>query len=151
MELEKMDDFFTKRIEGYENQMLENVEGCKEGYIEISELVPQSCKTLLDLGCGTGLELKEILKKIPDLSVTGIDLTKAMLDKLKQNYPTKNLNLICDSYFDVDFGINKFDCAISFQTMHHFKHGEKIRLYKKIHSALQQGGMYIECDYSQRG
>lgn len=115
-----MNDFFTKRIDGYENQMLENVEGFKEGYIEIAQLVPQSCKTLLDLGYGTGLELKEIFKKIPDLCVTGIDLTKAMPDKLKQNYPTKNLNLICDSYFDVDFGINKFDCAISFQTMASF-------------------------------
>lgn len=27
MELEKMNDFFAKRIDGYEIQMLENVEG----------------------------------------------------------------------------------------------------------------------------
>ena len=27
MELEKMNDFFAKRIDGYETQMLENVEG----------------------------------------------------------------------------------------------------------------------------
>lgn len=96
-----MSDFFTKRIHEYEHQMLENVEGCKEGYIKLAEIIPNDCKNLLDLGCGTGLELREIFKKIPDLEVTGIDLTKAMLDKLKINFPDKNIKLICGNYFDV--------------------------------------------------
>lgn len=147
MELEKMDDFFTKRIDEYENQMLENVEGCKEGYLKLAKLIPNSCKKLLDLGCGTGLELREIFKKFPDLKVTGIDLTQSMLDKLKLNFPDKNIKLICGSYFDVPFGEKIFDCAISFQTMHHFTHESKINLYKKIHKALTSNGMYIECDY----
>ena len=147
MNLEKMDDFFTSRVNGYESHMIENVDGCEEGYIKLAELIPQDCKSLLDLGCGTGLELKEIFKKFPNLNVIGIDLTQAMLNELKKNYQDKNINLICGNYFDVDFGINKFDCAISFQTMHHFKHEEKIKLYKKIYSALKAGGMYIECDY----
>lgn len=116
MELEKMQDFFTKRVDGYDEHMLETVEGCKEGYLKIAELVPSNCKTLLDLGCGTGLELKEIFKKLPELSVTGIDLTPSMLSKCKENYKGKNINLICGDYFKVDFGVNKFDCAISFQT-----------------------------------
>ena len=147
MGLEKMSDFFTKRIDEYETQMLENVEGCKEGYIKLAELLPNSCRKLLDLGCGTGLELHEIFKKIPDLEVTGIDLTQAMLDKLKSNFPNKNINLICGSYFDVPFGEKTFDIAISFQTMHHFTHEKKINLYKKIRKALKPSGMYIECDY----
>ena len=67
MKLEKMNDFFTKRIDEYETHMLENVQGCKEGYIKLAELIPNTCKKLLDLGCGTGLELHEIFKKIPDL------------------------------------------------------------------------------------
>lgn len=147
MALEKMNDFFTKRIDNYENQMLENVEGCKEGYIKLAKLIPQNCKKLLDLGCGTGLELREIFKKIPDLEVTGVDLTKAMLDKLKMNFPGKNINLICGNYFDVPFEKETFDCAISFQTMHHFSHENKISLYRKINAALKPNGIYIECDY----
>ena len=109
--------------------------------------IPPSCKYLLDLGCGTGLELDEIFKRLPELTITGIDLTQAMLDKLKLKYPNKSMKLICGNYFDIPFGIEKYECSISFQTMHHFTQDMKIGLYKKIHQALTKDGLYIECDY----
>ena len=90
MTLEEMSDFFTKRIEDYEEHMLTEVEGCREGYMKMAELIPQSTKRSLDLGCGTGLELDEIFKKLPHVKVTGIDLTQAMLDKLRKNTLIKN-------------------------------------------------------------
>lgn len=145
--LEKMSDFFTARVDGYDEHMLNNVGGCKEGYIKMAELVPDSTEKILDLGCGTGLELDEIFKRLPNVSVVGIDLTRAMLDKLRQKHFDKNIKLICGNYFDVDLGDNTFDVAISFQTMHHFSHAEKEGLYTKIHKALSSKGVYIECDY----
>lgn len=145
--LERMNDFFTVRADGYDEHMLNNVEGCKEGYITMARLVPENTKKLLDLGCGTGLELDEIFKTYPHIAVTGIDLTRAMLDKLQEKHPDKNINLICGDYFEVDFGREKFDCAVSFQTMHHFSHEKKIGLYSKIFDSLHSGGKYIECDY----
>lgn len=147
MAIEQMSDFFTARVDGYDEHMLNNVEGCKEGYVKMAELLPQNVVELLDLGCGTGLELDEIFKIKPFIKVTGIDLTEAMLNKLKQKHPDKNMTLINASYFDYDFGTDKYDVAISFQTMHHFSHADKIRLYSKISSALKASGQYIECDY----
>lgn len=145
--LEKMEKFFTARLAGYDKHMLDNVSGCKEGYVKMAALLPGTIVNLLDLGCGTGLELDEIFKTHPDIKVTGIDLTEAMLDMLKRKHPGKNMTLINASYFDYDFGIEKFDAAISFQTMHHFPHDKKIELYTRICSALKPGGKYIECDY----
>lgn len=145
--LESMSDFFTARADGYDTHMLNNVEGCREAYRTMAALVPKETRNLLDLGCGTGLELDEIFKILPFLSVTGIDLTQAMLNKLREKHPDKNLNLICGSYFSAEFGENRFDCAVSFQTMHHYSHKMKIELYKKIYHSLTYGGMYIECDY----
>ena len=123
--MERMTNFFTERVEGYEEHMLTNVAGCKEGYVAMSNIIPLSCKSLLDLGCGTGLELDEIFKVLPDIKVTGIDLTQEMLNKLKQKHPDKSIHLICGSYFDVPLGISKYECAISFQTLHHFSHDLK--------------------------
>ncbi len=145
--LEKMSDFFAARVDGYENHMLNNVEGCKEGYVKMAELLPRTTVNLLDLGCGTGLELDEIFKTHPNIKVTGIDLTKAMLDVLKEKHPDKDLTLIHGSYFDYDFGRERFEAVISFQSLHHYSHEQKIKLYSRVYSALKPGGRYIECDY----
>lgn len=147
MAIEQMSDFFTARVEGYDDHMIKTVEGCKEGYIKMAELLPKEVNELLDLGCGTGLELDEIFKIKPLINVTGIDLTQAMLDKLKQKHADKNLELINESYFNYDFGISKYDAAVSFQTLHHFSHEDKLKLYIKIFNALKTNGEYIECDY----
>lgn len=145
--LEKMSDFFTTRVEGYDQHMLNEVEGCREGYIKMAELLPKTTVNLLDLGCGTGLEVDEIFKTRPHLKVTGIDLAKAMLDVLKEKHPDKDLTLIHGDYFTYDFGTERFEAVISFQTMHHYSHEQKIELYSKVYAALKPGGRYIECDY----
>lgn len=145
--MEEMKAFFTARVDLYDEHMINEVEGCREAYGKMAELVPAGAETLLDLGCGTGLELEGIFKKYPGISVTGIDLTQAMLDKMQEKYPDKKLRAICGSYFDIPFETGGFDCAVSFQTMHHFTHSVKAGLYRKVWNALKDGGVYIECDY----
>lgn len=145
--MEKMDEFFAARVDGYDEHMLNEVGGCCEAYEKMAELIPDGTKNLLDLGCGTGLELEGIFKRFPEISVTGIDLSKAMLEKLSEKYSDKNITLINADYFSTDLGRERFDTAISFQTMHHFSHDMKIGLYEKIRNSLKIGGVYIECDY----
>lgn len=145
--LEKMSDFFASRVAGYDQHMLNEVPGCKEGYQKMAELLPETVVDLLDLGCGTGLELDAIFKIHPQLKVTGVDLTQAMLDVLKEKHSDKDLTLINANYFDYDFGKERFDAVISFQTMHHFPPDQKIQLYSRVYAALRPGGKYIECDY----
>ncbi|MGE5494225.1 MAG: class I SAM-dependent methyltransferase [Burkholderiales bacterium] len=144
---ESMDGFFTARAESYDEHMLYEVEGCREGYERVASLLPEGAQTLLDLGCGTGLELDPIFKRNPSIDVTGIDITKAMLTRLEKKYPGRRLRLINADYFKYDFGIAAFDAAISCQTLHHFTHGQKSGLYARICAALKPFGVYIECDY----
>lgn len=145
--IEKMDEFFAARAEGYDEHMLNEVGGCREAYEKMAELISDNTENLLDLGCGTGLELAGIFKRFPNVSVTGIDLSKAMLEKLSEKYSDKNITLINADYFSTDLRREYFDTVISFQTMHHFSHEMKIGLYKKILNSLKSGGVYIECDY----
>ena len=145
--LEPMADFFAARVETYDEHMINNVEGCKEGYIKLSELIPEGTVSLLDLGCGTGLELDYIFPKFPNIQVTGIDLSEAMLAKLKKKHGAKLTELICGDYFTTSFGTNRFDTAVSFESLHHFPAEKKLGLYKKLYAALKVNGVYIECDY----
>ncbi len=141
--LEEMGSFFKARISDYEEHMLEH---WAFGYEYLAKLVPQNAEHVLDLGCGTGLELDELFKLQPDVKVTGIDLAEAMMAKLKEKHPDKNLELILGSYFDVPFPEN-VDAVISFESLHHFTAAEKLPLFKKIYDALAPGGVFMNGDY----
>ena len=146
--LEKMNDFFTARVDGYDEHMKSNIEGASDFYRYTSELLPNDAGAkVLDLGCGTGLELEEFFKVNPYASVTGIDLTKAMLDELKKKFPGKDLDLICGSYFEEPFGEKAYDAAVSVESLHHFKKEKKLGLYKKLHGSLKDNGYFILTDY----
>ena len=150
MTLEEMGNFFNSRVDMYEDHMLKEVEGQASYYFEIAKLIPATKGLkLLDLGCGTGLELDEIFKVNPTVQVTGIDLAEKMLEKLSQKHSDRKsqLNLILADYFEYDFGKNTYDVALSVQTFHHFSYKEKIGLYKRIFMSLKQDGFYIESDY----
>ncbi|MCB2360829.1 class I SAM-dependent methyltransferase [Clostridium estertheticum] len=151
MKLEEMSSFFNNRADGYEEHMMNNVDGADKYYIETAKLIPKiNGLKVLDLGCGTGLELDEIFKKNPTVMVTGVDLAKDMMEKIKLKHSDKlnQLNLIVDSYFSYDMGESVFDVALSVETLHHFNHEEKTKLYTKIFKSLKQNGFYVETDYT---
>ena len=146
--LERMDDFFTARIDGYDEHMKSNIEGASLFYKFTASLLPEiENAKVLDLGCGTGLELEEFFLVNPNAKVTGIDLTEAMLDSLKAKFPDKDITTICGSYFDVPFGDGIFDAAVSVESLHHFSKEEKIPLYAKLWQALKPDGYFILTDY----
>jgi tRNA (cmo5U34)-methyltransferase len=149
MSLEKMNEFFDKRADSYDHHMLVDLQ-LTEFYEEIANCFPvgMNNQKLLDLGCGTGLELEQLFAKISMLSVTGVDLSQEMLNVLKAKYADKELKLICGSYFDVDFGEQCFDYALSTYSLHHFSEEEKIGLYRKIYIFLHDGGNFVEGDYT---
>lgn len=145
--LERMDDFFAKRVDDYDGHMLGGVEGCAEAYRLIPLLLPNDTADLLDLGCGTGLELGYIFGRFPQLRATGVDISEAMTACLRRKFPDKPLKLINGSYLGRNFGSMCFDAAVSCETMHHMSHVEKLSVYSAIRFALRTSGRYIECDY----
>ena len=148
MTLEKMADFFEARLKGYDEHMLCEIEGAKEFYPFTASLLPCATGTrVLDLGCGTGLELEEYFKLCPDATVTGIDLSRAMLDELQRKLPDKDITLLCGSYFDLPLGEKFYDAALSVESLHHFTREEKVMLYKKLYNSLRKGGYFLLTDY----
>ena len=147
MALEEMAAFFDARVDGYEAHMRKNVAGSDRFYREtIASLPLKPGMRLLDLGCGTGLELDELYRLCPDAVVTGIDLSSGMLDALQRKHAGRALTLIRGDYFASPFP-GPFDAAVSVETMHHFEADKKLSLYKKIAAALMPGGVYVETDF----
>ena len=145
--LEKMDAFFEARLAGYDDHMLTEIEGAAEFYPATAALLPEaSGAKVLDLGCGTGLELQFYFDENPTAKVTGIDLSAAMLGALKEKFPGKELQLVQGSYFEADLG-DGYDAAVSVESLHHFTQEQKTGLYAKLHAALKDGGYFVLTDY----
>lgn len=139
--LEEMTDFFRVRLEQYEDHMAI----WQEAYRRLPVLIPEATQTLLDLGCGTGLEIDELLKCFPKLQITGVDLSRDMLAQLQKKHP--QVRCIQGDYFQTELGNECFDCAVSVESLHHFTPERKLGLYQRIYRALKFGGQFWEVDY----
>ena len=146
--LEKMGAFFEARLNGYEEHQLTCIDSAGEFYPFTAGCLPQTAgASILDLGCGTGLELGYYFESTPDAKVTGVDLAPGMLDALRIKFPDKALTLVAGSYFETPFGERAFDAAVSVESLHHFTKEEKIPLYERVRKALKPGGFFIITDY----
>ena len=146
--LEEMGAFFESRLDGYEKHQLTSIDSAREFYPFTASCLPQRADSaVLDLGCGTGLELGSYFETVPTAKITGIDLAPRMLDALRRKFPDQSLTLIAGSYFDVPLEECAFDAAVSVESLHHFTKQEKIPLYQKVRKALKPGGYLILTDY----
>ena len=145
---EEMSEFFTRREDGYDEHMMQFAP-C---YDVTASHIPADCKNLLDLGCGTGLEL-DALDRICKREnrafprVVGVDMTQALVDQLYAKHPDKDITVKMGSYFEVPLGTEMFDCAVSVESIHHFSLDEKLPLFRRVYDALKDGGMFLQCDY----
>lgn len=146
---ENMASFFDKRAPGYNKRMLSD--GGINDYIKLGSFIPttQEPVSILDIGCGTGIELNYIWEKAPNAHITCIDLSREMLNLLLEHHRGKaeQITAIQASYLSWEYPENTFDMVVSSMTMHHFWQDEKVEIYKKIHSTLKDGGVYIESDF----
>ena len=141
---EEMADFFSRRVDIYEDRHLGR---WGEEYAHIADCFDEKLERLLDIGCGTGLELASLYRRFPALQVTGIDLSETMLGQLRASYLDRDLRLIQADYTAWDLGEREYDGVLSFETLHHLEPEEKGALYRRVWEALTPEGVYVECDY----
>lgn len=151
VQFERMADFFDAGCEGYEEHMAKSVSSFDRFYASIASQIPETDEVLyiLDLGCGTGLELEAILSKAPNAAITGIDVSAQMPHKLRHTYAdhSEQLTLIRASYLDVPLDVDLYDYVVAVMTLHHLLPARKASLYQRIREALRLEGAYIEGDW----
>jgi AraC family transcriptional regulator len=120
---------------------------CTQFYQAVSSPIEKTDEPLhiLDLGCGTGLEIEALFQRVPNASITGVDLSENMLDQLRKRYVAHmdQITLVTDSYLTMPLGTQAYDYVISTLAVHHVLHDTKRELYRKIHAALKPGGKYM--------
>lgn len=145
--LEEMSVFFNSRADIYDVRHIEGIDGGKESKTVLASFLPPGTTRLLDFGIGTGLELDEIVRRFPEIGITGIDLSEKMLQKIKERFGNRDITLFCGDYLTFDFGENCYDAVLSAMTLHHYAPAVKLELYRKIYRCLSESGVYLENDY----
>lgn len=148
-EMERMADFFDRRAEEYDVHMLDEL-GLEPFYAEIGDLTPGGKGLrVLDLGCGTGLELERLLKKNPDAAVTAVDISGGMLDRLQRRLGEGRES--ADTGAGLLLGDATACGSIRSGAVHLFAAPcvatEKLTLYRRICETLAKGGRFLYGDY----
>jgi len=146
---EPMGAFFDVRSNEYNDVMLSG-EGADD-YIKLGSCFPktEAALSILDIGCGSGIELNHIWAQVPNARITCVDVSRGLLDQLMKNHPDKHdrITIVEASYIDWEYPGNAFDIVVSNMTMHHLWPDEKVGVYRKIYNTIKSDGVYIEGDF----
>jgi len=84
---------------------------------------------ILDIGCGNGLLSYKIVKNIPGVNITGIDINSNNIDFAINNYKSNKLKFIVGDVLKV-LPDKNFDVIILSNVLEHFKN--RVRFLKKL-------------------
>lgn len=98
----------------------------------------------LDIGCGAGNYTLKLLRALPGLDVTLIDLSQPMLERAHERISQANVGQITTHQADIrelELGEAQFDVIMAAAVLHHLREdSEWEAVFSKLHRALKPGG-----------
>lgn len=88
-------------------------------------------KNLIDVGCGEGYPEAFFLKRLPYLTITGLDLNNEYLKQARKKNP--DVKYLKGDIFKLDFKPETFDLAIVLEVLEHLENPSRaIKQVKKV-------------------
>lgn len=108
---------------------------------------------VLDVGCGQGFWLRQVLGVRPEAVCVGQDGSAAMLSSAKEQFEAMGVKATwCESDFN-DAGWVKslpggtYDLIVSGLAIHHSEDADKRRVYGQIFDLLNPGGLFVNIEH----
>ena len=98
---------------------------------------------ILDLGCGTGIILKEISSKNSSVELFGLDLSENMIAQATRRLGTAAKLTVGDAE-NLPYLDNTFDLVCCVESFHHYPNPKKA--LSEINRVLKKGGLFLLCD-----
>ena len=102
----------------------------------------KSGSKVLDVGCGKGFLLYEMLKIEPNLNISGFDISNYALDRVKKNKNLKVFKHKAENKFP--YKSNHFDLVISLATLHNLKLFDLVNSIKEIERVGKKKYIMVE-------
>jgi tRNA (cmo5U34)-methyltransferase len=97
-------------------------------------------RAVLELGIGTGETARRVRALHPEASWTGVDASRAMLDRARDALPDADLRL---SRLQDRLPAGPFDLVVSALAVHHLDADEKRDLFRRVAESLRPGGWFV--------
>ena len=111
-----------------------------------------SIRRILDLGCGTGSLMLEMLKAFPDAKVFGIDFDPTLLPLARKRLGSSGnrVHIILDDLRQPNWLEQipePIDAVVSATALHWMHPDELINLYGQLAKILRPGGIFLNADH----
>lgn len=113
--------------------------GVAESLISHYELKPSH--RVLDVGCGKGFQLVELLSVEPELKVTGLDISNYAISNAHEKVRD---NLVLGTADQLPFPDNYFDLAFSINTIHNLPNYQLFNALKEIQRVSRKKYVCVE-------
>ena len=115
---------------------------------DLLPLIPLSARTILDVGCGTGIYTKVALESDPDVHVDGIDLAEDVIRSARQELADTGLGSRAELHVgDVRDWLpssgNKFELVMLLNNIYYFDRTLRKDLYRELGDSLVDGGQLL--------
>lgn len=111
-------------------------------YKYLIKFIPPNCKTVLDIGCGSG-EFSRMLSSKSE-KVIAVDISSEMISLAKsKSEDYNNIEYQYANLFELKNSTERFDCVISIAMYHHYYLEDVLR---KSLDLLKKGGVLIVLD-----
>jgi ubiquinone/menaquinone biosynthesis C-methylase UbiE len=110
--------------------------GLYEEVVDLLRLPPSG--RLLEVGCGSGRQLKVVQKRQPTLALFGLDLSEAVIHRAERTLESLDVDLQVGSIEDTDYEDRFFDLVTCFSSMSYWEN--LVSCFDEIYRILKPGG-----------
>lgn len=117
---------------------------------EVTRFLPSGRGRMLDVGCGTGRTILQVASALPELRITGADLSPYYLEVARENCARHpNTAFFEANGEELPFRDGYFDVVTSTFVMHELPRSVRRQAFAEMHRVLRPGGLLLVEDSLQ--
>ncbi|EPS30248.1 hypothetical protein PDE_05198 [Penicillium oxalicum 114-2] len=105
---------------------------------------PPPSAHILELGCGAGVPVTQLLAARPNTTVTANDISSAQIALARSHLPASDsLTLEEGDMMELNFAPESLDAVLAMYSIFHLPRTEQVTMLKRIHGWLKPGGWVL--------